>query len=648
MNQPLFTLCDLVERNANRWPHRVSHRWKTPSGYQERTWSQYRDAVEVLALGLEAEGVSQGPVALFADNRFDWAVTDQALLHLGCPSVPRGSDTAPREQRFLFLHSDARWLILEGVKNLVALAAEFGPDDRLPEGVYLFDSPSSDTDIPVLWRSLVRTYDEVRQRGLSLAEGEPGALARLRSRVTGASVASVIYTSGTSGNPKGVVLTHDNFLHNIRAITPLLHINPEAGEATVSILPVWHVYERCFEFCMAHGNMSLYYSSVRTLSEDLVREKPTIVASVPRVWESIYAKLQAKMAQESPVKRAVFGFFVKVAGSRYQAALSLRGWRPRLEAHPLAWLGLPGHFLAWLCLSPLNSLAQKAFTPLRALLGGRLRASFSGGGSLSYPIDFFFNSIGIPLVNAYGMTESAPGSITRRIERNVPGSIGIPLEGVEVKVVKDDGSVARTGEKGLIHVRGANVMPGYYKNPQATAEVLSADGWLNTGDLGALSHSGDYVITGRAKSTIVLVGGENVEPEPIEEKLQESDLIEHAVVVGQDQKGLRAILTVNEDHLKKLGDRLKVRWDELWHPHHPTVQHRKVLDALSAEIKRLVNRENGFKPFEAITKFVIVKKKFEVGDELTQTLKVKRKVVEDKYGDLFQEDGENKDGSPKK
>ncbi|HTH13731.1 MAG TPA: long-chain fatty acid--CoA ligase, partial [Spirochaetia bacterium] len=216
----------------------------------------------------------------------------------------------------------------------------------------------------------------------------------------------------------------------------------------------------------------------------------------------------------------------------------------------------------------------------------------------------------------------------------------------EVRVVKDDGTLARVGEKGLIHVRGENVMPGYYKNPQATAEVLSPDGWLNTGDLGALSRSGDYVITGRAKSTIVLVGGENVEPEPIEEKLQESDLIEHAVVVGQDQKGLRAILTVNEDHLKKLGDRLKVRWDELWHPHHPTVQHHKVLDALSAEIKRLVNRENGFKPFEAITKFVVVKKKFEVGDELTQTLKVKRKVVEDKYGPLLEEKNPAKGEKP--
>jgi len=317
--------------------------------------------------------------------------------------------------------------------------------------------------------------------------------------------------------------------------------------------------------------------------------------------------------------------------------LALRGWRPQLESHPLRWLGLPGHALAWFFLTPLNFLAQKAFSKLRALLGGELRASFSGGGSLPPTIDLFFNMIGVKLVNAYGMTESSPGSITRRLDRNVPGSIGVPLDGVEIKVVRETGGLAGVGEKGIIHVRGPNVMRGYYKNPEATAAVLT-DGWLNTGDLGALSHSGDYVITGRAKSTIVLFGGENVEPEPIEEKLQESDFIEHAVVMGQDRKGLWAILTVNEDHLKKLGDRLRVGWDELWHRGGEQVDHHKVLAALGTEIKRLVNRDTGFKPCEAITKFVVLKKKFQVGDELTQTLKVKRKVVEDRYRCLLDED----------
>lgn len=637
-----MTLCNLVDRNARNWPGRISHKWKSGEGYHQRSWAQFQEEVSWLALGLEAEGLGGAAAALFADNRFEWAVTDQALLHLRCPSVPRGSDTAPKEQKFLFLHSDARWLILEGGKNLMALVAEFVPGDRLPELVFLMDDPTEALSLPASWSSLVRTYSRVCEKGKAQWAIEPRGLERLREAVTKDDVASIIYTSGTSGNPKGVVLTHANFLHNVAAISPLLQVDPDAEECSVSVLPIWHVYERCFEFVASNCGMTLFYSTVRNLGEDLIRERPTIVASVPRVWESIYGKLQDKMAKESGAKRLVFGAFVAVAKSRYQAGLALKGWRPRLDPHPLAWAGLPFHALAWLLLTPLDVVAQKAFGKLRALLGGRMRASFSGGGSLPPQIDLFFNMIGISLVNAYGMTESSPGSITRRIDRNVPGSIGIPLDQVEVKVVKDDGSVAKVGEKGLIHVRGANVMGGYYKNPTATSEVLDAEGWLNTGDLGALTHSGDYVITGRAKSTIVLVGGENVEPEPIEEKLQESELIEHAVVVGQDKKNLRAILTVNEDHLKKLGDRLKIKWDELWHHGGDTLEHRKVLDVLGAEIKRLVNRENGFKPFESIGKFVVLKKKFQVGEELTQKLSVKRKVVEQKYGHLLEEDAEKK------
>lgn len=642
MNQPLITLCDLIEKNAQRWPHRISHRWRSGAEFQEKTWNQFRGEAGLLAQGFEAMGIRNGSVALFADNRFEWALTDQALLHLGCPSVPRGSDTSPKEQRFIYQHSDARWLIVEDVKYLAPLAAEFLPEDRLPEAIYVMDTPESLDGVPESWRPLVKTYDQVRLAATT-SETPEAALARLNAARVASEVVSIIYTSGTSGNPKGVILTHANFLHNVRAISPLLEVDPEAQELTVSVLPIWHVYERTFEYCTVNCGMTLFYSSIRTLGEDLIHEKPTIVASVPRVWESIYGKLQTKMSQESGAKQAVFGFFVAVARSRYQSALALRGWRPTLKHRPLAWLALPIHALWWLVLSPWNAMAQKAFGQLRALLGGRLRASFSGGGSLPPTIDVFFNMIGVNLVNAYGMTESSPGSITRRLDRNVPGSIGVPLLDVEVKVVKEDGTLAGQGEKGLLHVRGANVMRGYYKNPTATAEVLDAEGWLNTGDLGALSQSGDYVITGRAKSTIVLVGGENVEPEPIEEKLQESDLIEHAVVVGQDQKNLRAILTVNEDHLKRLGERLRVRWDELWHHGGDTVEHHKVLDAVRNEIRRLVSRENGFKPFESITKFVVLKKKFRVGDELTQKLSVKRHVVEKKYGHLLKEDEKKND-----
>jgi long-chain acyl-CoA synthetase len=338
----LRTLCDLSKQNADRWPHRRASRWKGPEGFVQKTWSEFRTDVAVLALGLEAEGIA-GAVGLFADNRYHWTVTDHALLHLGCPSVPRGSDTSPKEQKFLFHHGDARWFIVEGTKNLAALAAEFGPDDRLPDGVFLFDAPAGtaapDADLPPGWAGRVKTYDQVRAAGARRLADEPGALDRLAARVQASDVASIIYTSGTSGNPKGVILTHANFLHNVATLTPRLHIDAEGDEIAVSVLPVWHVYERTFEFCAMNGGMALFYSCIRTLTDDLAREKPTLVASVPRVWESIYGKLQDKIAKESGVKRRIFGLFVATAKSRYKAGLALRGWRPWLEAH--RWASTP-------------------------------------------------------------------------------------------------------------------------------------------------------------------------------------------------------------------------------------------------------------------------------------------------------------------
>ncbi|MEI8092787.1 MAG: AMP-binding protein [Spirochaetales bacterium] len=634
-------LCDIPQRNAELYPDRLSHKFRAGTGFETRTWKVFAAEVDLLAAGLDEAGVKAGDhVALFADNRYDWAVTDQALLSLSAPSVPRGSDTTPKEQKFIFDHSDSKYLILEGLANLESLYPEFTSDDRLPELVFLMDDPevSSLASLPIAWKDKVRTYSSLRSRGGVRLADKPELIRDLRKACEPTNIASIIYTSGTSGNPKGVMLTHANFLHNVRAISPLLHVDRNAGEVTVSILPIWHVYERCFEFCTSACMMMIYYSSVRTLSEDLIREKPTIMASVPRVWESVYLKIRDKILKEHGLKKGLILGFVWVAQARYRSGLALRGWRPTVKNPLLSVLLTPLHAVWWLMLSPFSWVALKALAPMREVLGGRLRASFSGGGSLPVHVDTFFNTIGVTLVNAYGMTESSPGSITRRIERNVPSSIGVPLDEVEVRIVREDGSRAALTEKGMIHVRGPNVMEGYYKNPHATGEVLSADRWLNTGDLGALTWSGDYIITGRAKSTIVLIGGENIEPEPIEEKLQESELIDHAVVLGQDKKTLEAVITVNHERLKHLAEKWKISWEELTATSGESMKHNRVLQEISKEIKRLVNRENGFKPFENISKFVALRNPFKIGDELTQKLSVKRKVVEQKYQHLLDED----------
>jgi long-chain acyl-CoA synthetase len=359
------------------------------------------------------------------------------------------------------------------------------------------------------------------------------------------------------------------------------------------------------------------------------------MASVPRVWETFYAKMRAKIDTQSKPKQAVFNFFLAIAKMRLNAYNYVHGhvlaFKKRSAPRRIAGLFVR-HSILFL-IYPFYLISYKMFKPMRDLLGGNLRASFSAGGSLPLYIDLFFNAVGVKLVNAYGMTETSPGIITRRLDRNTLGAIGIVLEETKVKILKENGWPANPGEKGIIYVKGAQVTKGYYKNPEATAAALSQDGWLNTGDIVVPSFNGDILMTGRAKSTIVLLGGENTEPEPIEEKLMESVFIDHAVVFGQDKKGLTAVISINEEKLKNLAERMKISWHDLSEKGTDIIKHNKVLEEMTREIKRLINRKTGFKPFENISKIILTKKKFSVGDELTQTLKVKRQNVEKKYKD---------------
>ena len=267
----------------------------------------------------------------------------------------------------------------------------------------------------------------------------------------------------------------------------------------------------------------------------------------------------------------------------------------------------------------------------RASAGGYFRAA----GSLPKYLDEIFNSLGINIVNAYGMTECAPGILSRTFFRNTFGTTGVPFDNTEVQIRREDGSETDIGEKGVIYARGPQVMLGYYKNPEATKAVLSEDGWLNTGDLAVRSENGEIIIVGRLKDTIVLMGGENVEPEPIEEKIKESLYIDHAVVLGQDQKQLSAIVAVNEEELMKLAAELKLSDVEVQIDGDNSIEQDKVYEVLLKEVNRLISKEHGFKPFEFVTKILPVKNDFSIGKELTQTLKVKRQYIEEKYKSLI-------------
>ncbi|MEI6873792.1 MAG: AMP-binding protein, partial [Spirochaetota bacterium] len=294
----------------------------------------------------------------------------------------------------------------------------------------------------------------------------------------------------------------------------------------------------------------------------------------------------------------------------------------------LAWVV---SLLGTIALYPGLRLALVLFRPFREKLVVRLRLATCGAGSLPKYLDELFNSIGITLVNAYGMTECAPGILSRTFHRNTFGSTGVPFERTEVVVRREDGVEAGVGEKGIVFARGPQVMSGYYRNPEATAAVLDGEGWLNTGDLAVRSENGEIVIVGRMKDTIVLMGGENVEPEPIEDKMKESVYIDHAVVLGQDQKQLSAIVAVNEEELMRLAAELKLSRAEVLTEGQGSIENDAVYSVLLREVNALISKEQGFKPFERITKIFPVLNDFSIGRELTQTLKVKRKFVEERF-----------------
>ncbi len=629
------SLLEIPFEAARRFPDRLSHSWKTKTGTESQTYAQFARSIRVLAAGLgKAAGIAASDkVAFFVNNRREWIATDFALQALGAVSVPRGSDTTAKEAAFIFGHSESSHLILENLEQLAALRDELGSEAWDRCGSICIVEPGDRAALPASIAAKTFFYADLLSLGEDELARDPELVERRLKALGPGELLTIVYTSGTTGNPKGVMLSHGNFIQNVHANTPRLAIDVEAGESTVVMLPSWHVYERAFEYCALTTGMRLVYSSAGRFAADLIAERPQVIISVPRVWESIHQKLIKAISQMPGPKRRLVLAFIKLNQVWMSSALYLKGGyislhiRSRGARLLASCLNAARFVLLW----PGHILAGILFKSFREKVGGRLRVATCAAGTLPKYLDELFNAIGITLVNAYGMTECAPGILSRTLERNTFGTAGIPFDLTEVEIRRDDGRVAGIGEKGIIYARGPQVMSGYYRNPEATRAVLSSEHWLNTGDLAVRSENGEFVIVGRAKDTIVLMGGENVEPEPIEEKMKESVYIDHAVVIGQDQKQLAAIVAINEEELMRLAAELKLSPSDIVTEGENSIENDAVYLKLLAEVNALISREQGFKAFERITRILPVLNDFQIGKELTQTLKVKRKYVEERF-----------------
>jgi long-chain acyl-CoA synthetase len=583
----------------------------------------YQDSLD-FGSGLVSLGVKRSdPVGLLSDNRREWTVADIGIQSCGAADVPRGRDVTDGEIAIIYGLTKCRCVVVEReveLKRLVAKKPELGE----LETVIVMEDGGAAIAAPGL---LVLDFNAVLERGRKYRAEHPGAIEALIDQGQKDDVATIIFTSGTTGRPKGVPLTQENYLLHVSGGRE--RMNTEPGNIWLTMLPVWHSFERIVQYIALGNGVGLAYSKPvgQIMMKDFAEINPHYTTAVPRIWESVYTTIQKKMDSSSMLARGVFGFFVAVGGAYASLDNLYKGLTPSFKARNRV-LDTMVSAIPRLVLMPLNALGRNVILkPIRRLFGTRLKAAVSGGGSLQKKIDLFFAAAGICLMEGYGLTEAGPVVAVRNLSTLEAGTVGTAFPGMEIKLLDEDGNECPPGKMGVIFCRSAQVMKGYYDDPESTAKVLSADGWLDTGDLGVMTHDRALAIVGRIKDTIVLLDGENVEPVPIEKHLAYSPLIDTAVVVGQDQKHLGALIVPDFNNLTEYAKANGIAHEGI----EDLLRKPEIRALYRREIDEAVNHHKGFKSFERIYDFTLLTKIFEVPRELSAKQELKRNEVNKLY-----------------
>ncbi|NBC83125.1 MAG: AMP-binding protein [Bacteroidetes bacterium] len=582
-------------------------------------------ATGLIELGVEA----RDHVGIFSDNRFEWILSDYAVQFCGAADVPRGHDVSDEELFYIMEHADIRVTFVE---NKAIQDRILGFRDRLPllREIIMLNPKSQPAEGIKTIQEVILLGKELRQQGDR----------RVEERIDGIQpddLFTLIYTSGTTGQPKGVMLTHSNMISQIRNL-PVHH---NCTDRVLSILPVWHIFERLIEMYTISFGGCTYYSSVQTLADDMRAVEPTFMASAPRLWENMYQRILKGVKASHPVRRVLFNIAYFLSRQYKTSQYFITNKYLKIHRQPL-WrhlLILPFHIIRRVIVMPWYGFFNAAVLErIRLSAGGSLKMTISGGGALPNEVDRFFNFIGIEVLEGYGMTESTPVISVRSGNNLVVGTVGPPIPETEVRIIDPDTNEVLfpnakfphngKSKRGEICVRGPQVMKGYYRNPELTKLTLR-NGWLHTGDLGMITYNDCLKILGRSKATIVLSSGENVEPEPIEMRLQQSQFIDHCMVVGQDKKFLNALIVPVLDEFRQNGVEVQSFKD--------LANNTEAQKIIRDEIKKMTESNNGFKRYEQIRDFRLLTDPFQVGHELTNLYKIKRHVVEQKYNHVITE-----------
>lgn len=601
------TINHFFAERAQQAAEQVALRRKVDGRWEQITWRGYREAARKVGLGLLSLGLEKGQaVAILSETRAEWAFADMGILGVGGITVPIYQSNLAHEVEYILKDSAARFLILEDVRQWSKVR---GLLEGLPqlEKVILIDTGDRPewkvkmADFPWQGEPRVTTFDALLELG---GQEKAERFDELALAATRAEPVTYIYTSGTTGEPKGVVLTHENAAAECEALAEMLEVDQR--DVTLAFLPLAHVFARVLHWMQLRAGYQVAFAESTQLVVKNMREvEPTFFAAVPRVYEKIHTTVTSGLAEKSRFARG----YVNWALANAVQAEQLRGEGSGPGALLSGKLLLGGPALKGVS----QGLRDKA-------IGHRLKWFISGGAPLSREIAGFFRAVGLTIYEGYGLTETTAATHVNTPHAYKLGTVGKAVKGVETRIASD----------GEILVRGPVVMREYHGRPQATAEVLEPDGWFHTGDIGEVDAQGFLKITDRKKDLLITAAGKNIAPQFVENHLKTAPLVSQACLFGDKKQFCVALLTIDEEAARKAlqaeGVTPPATYAEL-------ARHPKIKELLTAQV---AEKNKGLPSYETVKYFDVLERDFEVGEELTPSLKVKRKKVKEKYGHLVE------------
>ena len=595
--KPEPSIISLYLNTVSKYGHKEALSAKGKDGrYHSMTYNELNHKVISLSLVLINFGINAGDnVALLSENRPEWVISDLGIISAGAVNVPIYPTLNINQIKYILNDCQAKAIIVSTMQQAEKILQI---EEDLPDLRHMI---VMDDDVPIRYCNKLKVikFKELFELSNKVDHGIAQERSYRIHNIREDDVASIVYTSGTTGEPKGVMLTNKNFISDALSVVKIVNLTPDYKE--LSFLPLAHALERVVYYCILFTGCSIAYAeSINKVSDNLKEVKPSIIVSVPRLFEKVYKKIFAEVNKSSKLKQKLFYSGLELSKKYHEL-------KSGNESIPMDLL-LKYKFVDTLI-----------FSAIRKEIGSNLRLIVSGGAPLKNEIAEFFSLIGLNISTGYGLTETSPVLTVNPPLALRHGTVGPAIDGVELKIAED----------GEILAKGPNLMKGYYNKPEQTAEVIDADGWFHTGDIGHLDENGYLIITDRKKDLIVTSNGKKIPPQPLENKLKECNYIEQVVVIGDNRPYMTALVVTDPVTVKEYAKENSIEYRS----YEELIKNDLIYKLIETDIKELCK---DFSKFEQIKKFNILEKELSVdNDELTPTLKYRRKIISKKYADVI-------------